>query len=189
MTLPIKLTVNKTPLQDVLVIKPKVFGDERGWFYESFNRQEFITATGIDNPFVQDNHSLSKQGILRGLHYQTQHVQGKLVRVTRGTVFDVAVDLRQSSPTFGQWFGLELSADNHLQMWIPGGFAHGFLVLSEYAEFLYKTTDYYDPSSEQCLMWNDPTVAIEWPLHQIGSAPTLDAKDSEGLAWDELPRF
>ena len=189
MTSPLKLTAKKTPLQDVLVIEPKVFGDERGWFYESFNQQEFLTVTGIATPFVQDNHSLSKQGILRGLHYQTQHVQGKLVRVTRGAVFDVAVDLRQSSPTFGQWFGLELSADNHLQLWIPPGFAHGFLVLSEYAEFLYKTTDYYDPSSERCLIWNDPTLAIEWPIDQIGGTPQLNAKDSVGLLWDEAPKF
>ena len=189
MSSPLKLTAKKTPLQDVLVIEPKVFGDERGWFYESFNQQEFLTTTGINTPFVQDNHSLSKQGILRGLHYQTQHVQGKLVRVTRGVVFDVAVDLRQSSPTFGQWFGLELSADNHLQLWIPPGFAHGFLVLSEYAEFLYKTTDYYDPSSERCLIWNDPTLAIEWPIDQIGGAPQLNAKDSAGLHWDEAPKF
>ena len=189
MTLSIKLMVNKTPLQDVLVIEPKVFGDERGWFYESFNQHEFLTAIGITNSFVQDNHSLSKQGVLRGLHYQTQHVQGKLVRVTRGKVFDVAVDLRKSSPTFGQWFGIELSADNYLQLWIPGGFAHGFLILSEFAEFLYKTTDYYDPSSELCLMWNDPKVAIDWPLYQIGGAPQLNSKDSAGLAWDEAPKF
>jgi len=189
MTSPLKLIAKKTPLQDVLVIEPKVFGDERGWFYESFNQQEFLIVTGIATPFVQDNHSLSKQGILRGLHYQTQHVQGKLVRVTRGAVFDVAVDLRQSSPTFGQWFGLELSADNHLQLWIPPGFAHGFLVLSEYAEFLYKTTDYYDSSSERCLIWNDPTLAIEWPIDQIGCTPQLNAKDSAGLIWDEAPKF
>ncbi len=186
---PLKLATKKTPLQDVLVIEPKVFGDERGWFYESFNQQEFLNATGIATPFVQDNHSLSKQGILRGLHYQTQHVQGKLVRVTRGAVFDVIVDLRQSSPTFGQWFGLELSVDNHLQLWIPPGFAHGFLVLSEYAEFLYKTTDYYDPRSERCLIWNDPTLAIEWPIDQIGGTPQLNAKDLVGLLWDEAPKF
>ncbi len=186
---PLKLATKKTPLQDVFLIEPKVFGDERGWFYESFNQQEFLNATGIATPFVQDNHSLSKQGILRGLHYQTQHVQGKLVRVTRGAVFDVIVDLRQSSPTFGQWFGLELSVDNHLQLWIPPGFAHGFLVLSEYAEFLYKTTDYYDPSSERCLIWNDPTLAIEWPIDQIGGVPQLNAKDSAGLFWDEAPKF
>lgn len=184
-----KLIVKKTSLQDVLVIEPKVFGDERGWFYESFNQHEFQCATGIDVSFVQDNHSLSKKGILRGLHYQTNHVQGKLVRVTRGAVFDVAVDLRQSSPTFRQWFGLEISAENHLQLWIPPGFAHGFLVLSEFAEFLYKTTDYYDPSSERCLVWNDPTVAIEWPIDQIGGSLQLNAKDSAGLSWHEAPKF
>ncbi len=189
MTSPLKLAAKKTPLQDVLVIEPKVFGDQRGWFYESFNQQEFKCATGIYVKFVQDNHSLSKKGILRGLHYQIDHVQGKLVRVTRGAVFDLVVDLRQSSPTFGQWFGLELSADNHLQLWMPPGFAHGFLVLSEYAEFLYKTTDYYDPSSERCLIWNDPTLAIEWPIDQIGGTPQLNAKDSAGLFWDEAPKF
>ncbi len=189
MTSPLKLAAKKTPLQDVLVIEPKVFGDQRGWIYESFNQQEFKCATGIYVKFVQDNHSLSKKGILRGLHYQIDHVQGKLVRVTRGAVFDLVVDLRQSSPTFGQWFGLELSADNHLQLWIPPGFAHGFLVLSEYAEFLYKTTDYYDPSSERCLIWNDPTLAIEWPIDQIVGTPQLNAKDSAGLLWDEAPKF
>ena len=177
MTSPLKLATKKSPLQDVLVIEPKVFGDERGWFYESFNQQEFLTATGIAIPFVQDNHSLSKQGILRGLHYQTHHVQGKLVRVTRGAVFDVAVDLRQSSPTFGQWFGLELSADNHLQLWMPPGFAHGFVVLSETADFLYKTTDYYAPANERCIAWNDPSIAIAWPK---GVVPMLSDKDHAG---------
>jgi dTDP-4-dehydrorhamnose 3,5-epimerase len=185
----IKLKIHTTPLQDVLVIEPKVFGDERGWFYESFNQSEFQVATGINASFVQDNHSLSKQGILRGLHYQTQHVQGKLVRVTRGSVFDVAVDLRQSSSTFGQWFGLELSAENHLQLWIPPCFAHGFLVLSDHAEFLYKTTDYYDPGSERCLIWNDPSIGIQWPLDRIGGTPQLNAKDTAGLLWDQAPKF
>ncbi len=185
----IKLKIHATPLQDVLVIEPKVFGDERGWFYESFNQSEFQVATGIDVSFVQDNHSLSKQGILRGLHYQTQHVQGKLVRVTHGSVFDVSVDLRQSSSTFGQWFGLELSAENHLQLWVPPGFAHGFLVLSDHAEFLYKTTDYYDSGSERCLIWNDPSVGIQWPLNRIGGTPQLNAKDTAGLLWDQAPKF
>lgn len=185
----IKLKIHTTSLQDVLVIEPKVFGDERGWFYESFNQSEFQVATGVDASFVQDNHSLSKQGILRGLHYQTQHVQGKLVRVTRGSVFDVAVDLRQTSPSYGQWFGTELSAENHLQLWIPPGFAHGFLVLSDYAEFLYKTTDYYDPSSERCLAWNDPKIGIQWPLNRIEGMPQLNAKDAAGLSWDQAPKF
>ncbi len=185
----IKIKIHPTPLQDVLVIEPKVFGDERGWFYESFNQNEFQVATGVDASFVQDNHSLSKQGILRGLHYQTQHVQGKLVRVTRGSVFDVAVDLRQTSPSYGRWFGTELSAENHLQLWIPPGFAHGFLVLSDHAEFLYKTTDYYDPSSERCLIWNDPSIGIQWPLNRIQGGPQLNAKDTAGLLWDQAPKF
>ena len=138
---------------------------------------------------MQDNHSLSKKGILRGLHYQTNHVQGKLVRVTSGSVFDVAVDLRKNSSTYGKWFGQELSSDNYLQMWIPPGFAHGFLVLSESAEFLYKTTDYYDPSSEISLLWSDPKLQIEWPLNKIDGHPTLNSKDSAALSWTEIPKF
>jgi len=185
----LKIKVHQTPLEGVLVIEPKIFGDERGWFYESFNQAEFNTATGLDCQFVQDNHSLSKQGILRGLHYQTQHVQGKLVRVAKGSVFDVAVDLRVSSSSYGKWCGRELSADNHLQMWIPPGLAHGFLVLSDSAEFLYKTTDYYDPSSEKCLLWNDSTIAVQWPLSKIPSPPQLNAKDLAGLSWGEAPKF
>ena len=189
MSINLKIKVHQTTLKDVLVVEPKVFGDERGWFYESFNQEEFNTATGLDYHFVQDNHSLSKQGILRGLHYQTQHVQGKLVRVTKGCVFDVVVDLRSSSPSYGKWFGQELSADNHLQLWVPPGFAHGFLVLSESAEFLYKTTDFYDPSSESCLLWNDPVIAVQWPLSQIPNLPQLNAKDLAGLSWGEAPKF
>jgi len=184
-----KIKAHQISLEDVLLIEPKVFGDERGWFYESFNQQEFNHATGLNCQFVQDNHSLSKEGILRGLHYQTQHAQGKLVRVIKGCVFDVIVDLRATSPSYGKWFGQELSSDNHLQIWVPPGFAHGFLVLSETAEFLYKTTDYYDPGSECCLLWNDPTIAIEWPLDRIPNPPKLNAKDIAGLHWNRAPKF
>ena len=184
-----KLQVTPTAIAEVLIIEPKMFGDNRGWFTESFNAKDFANATGLDVQFVQDNHSLSKQGILRGLHYQTQHVQGKLVRVTKGCVFDVIVDLRSASPSYGKWFGQELSADNYLQLWIPPGFAHGFLVLSESAEFLYKTTDFYDPSSEKCLLWNDPTIAVQWPLSQIPNPPQLNAKDLAGLSWGEAPKL
>ena len=189
MSINLKIKIHKIPLEGALVIQPKVFGDERGWFHESFNQADFNAATGLDYHFVQDNHSLSKQGILRGLHYQTQHTQGKLVRVTKGCVFDVIVDLRSASPSYGKWFGQELSADNYLQLWIPPGFAHGFLVLSESAEFLYKTTDFYDPSSEKCLLWNDPTIAVQWPLSQIPNPPQLNAKDLAGLSWGEAPKF
>lgn len=189
MTKQLKITVEKTPLADLFLIKPKVFGDERGWFYESFNAQEFELATGINTLFVQDNHSKSKKGILRGLHFQTNHAQGKLVRVTQGSVFDVAVDLRKKSPSYGRWFGIELSAENQLQLWIPQGYAHGFLVLSDFAEFLYKTTDYYDPQSEVSLAWNDPFLNIDWPIQAIGGQPILNAKDSSGKSWDELPKF
>jgi dTDP-4-dehydrorhamnose 3,5-epimerase len=189
MTSNLKIKVHQTSLDGAFVIEPKVFGDERGWFYESYNQLEFEIATGVTPSFVQDNHSLSKQGILRGLHYQTNHVQGKLVRVTKGSVFDVAVDLRKNSSTYGKWFGQELSSDNYLQMWIPPGFAHGFLVLSESAEFLYKTTDYYDPTSERCLLWNDPHLNICWPLDRIGGQPQLNAKDASGITWDQAPKF
>jgi dTDP-4-dehydrorhamnose 3,5-epimerase len=180
-----------TPLSipDVLLIEPQVFGDDRGFFYESFNQNKFEAALGHKINFVQDNHSKSARGVLRGLHYQTQHVQGKLVRVTKGCVFDVVVDLRSSSPSYGKWFGQELSADNHLQLWVPPGFAHGFLVLSESAEFLYKTTDFYDPSSESCLLWNDPVLAVHWPLSKIPSPPQLNEKDLAGLSWGEAPKF
>lgn len=167
-------TVTPTAIPDVLVLEPKVFGDARGFFFESFNARDFAAATGIDAQFVQDNHSKSARGVLRGLHYQIQHAQGKLVRAVRGSVFDVAVDLRKSSPTFGQWVGAELSEENRRQMWVPQGFAHGFVVLSESAEFLYKTTDYWYPEHERSLAWNDPAIGIEWP---IDFPPQLAAKD------------
>ena len=170
--------VTTTPIDGVLVLEPKVFGDARGFFFESFNARDFEQATGMQRTFVQDNHSKSAKGVLRGLHYQTQHAQGKLVRVTQGAVFDVAVDIRQGSPTFGQWFGLELSAENKKQLWIPEGLAHGFLVTSESAEFLYKTTDYYHPEFECSLLWNDPDIGIEWPLHLLDAEPLLAAKDA-----------
>ena len=173
--------VTTTPIDGVLVLEPKVFGDARGFFFESFNARDFEAATGLKETFVQDNHSKSAKGVLRGLHYQVQHAQGKLVRVTRGAVFDVAVDIRKDSPTFGQWFGQELSAENKKQMWIPAGLAHGFLVTSESAEFLYKTTDYYHPEFERSLLWNDPAMGVEWPLHLLDAAPLLAAKDVGAL--------
>jgi dTDP-4-dehydrorhamnose 3,5-epimerase len=168
--------VKATPaaIPDVLLIEPNVFGDARGFFFESFNRRAFAQATGLDVDFVQDNHSRSAQGVLRGLHYQLQQAQGKLVRCVVGSVFDVAVDIRRSSPTFGQWVGVELSAENKMQMWVPPGFAHGFVVLSVYAEFLYKTTDYYAPEHERAIAWNDPDLAIDW---RLDTAPMLSAKD------------
>lgn len=180
-------TVTTTRIPEVLIIEPKVFGDDRGFFFESFNENDFSAAVGQQVAFVQDNHSLSKKGVLRGLHYQTQQTQGKLVRVSRGVVFDVAVDLRQSSTTYGKWVGVELSGENKKQLWIPEGFAHGFLVLSDEAEFLYKTTDYWHASSEQCIAWNDPTLNIQWP--NIGAAPILNAKDQQGLSWGQAPKF
>ena len=170
------MNVIRTAIPEVLIFEPKVFGDERGFFMESFNERAFREATGRDGPFVQDNHSRSARGVLRGLHYQLPpHAQGKLVRVVNGTVFDVAVDVRRSSPTFGRWVGVELSAGNHRQLWIPPGFAHGFLVLSESADFLYKTTDYYAPETEGAVRWDDPALGIEWP--EAGVAPQLSAKD------------
>jgi dTDP-4-dehydrorhamnose 3,5-epimerase len=183
-----KLQVTITAIPDVLLIEPKVFSDNRGWFTESFNANDFAKATGLNVQFVQDNHSFSRQWTLRGLHYQLKHTQGKLVRVTAGNVFDVAVDLRQSSKYYGQWVGAELSAQNHRQMWIPAGFAHGFFVLSDSAEFLYKTTDYYYPQGERCLVWNDPTVGVVWPITE-GLEPTMNAKDLSGLAWNQVPKF
>jgi dTDP-4-dehydrorhamnose 3,5-epimerase len=171
--------VTQTPIEGVLVLEPKVFGDARGFFYESFNQRDFNQATGLSDTFVQDNHSKSAKGVLRGLHYQTQHAQGKLVRVVHGAVFDVAVDIRKGSPTFGQWFGLELSAENKKQLWIPAGLAHGFLVASESAEFLYKTTDYYYPEFERSLLWSDPDLAIDWPLHMLDGEPLLALKDAQ----------
>jgi len=183
-----KLLVTPTAIHDVFVIEPKVFGDERGWFTESFNAEDFAMATGLDVEFVQDNHSFSHQWTLRGLHYQLEKTQGKLVRVVAGSVFDVAVDIRKDSPTYGKWFGAELSAQNQKQMWIPPKLAHGFLVLSETAEFLYKTTDYYHPQSEACLAWNDAAVGIEWPL-TAGIQLNMNAKDAAGLPWDLAPKF
>ena len=183
-----KLTITSTAIHDVFIVEPKVFGDERGWFAESFNAKDFRGATGLDVEFVQDNHSFSRQWTLRGMHYQLEQTQGKLVRVVAGSVFDVVVDVRKNSPSYGKWVGVELSAENHKQMWIPAQLAHGFLVLSESAEFLYKTTDYYHPQSEVCLAWNDPTVGIKWPLPP-GIEPNMNAKDSAGLSWDAAPKF
>lgn len=188
MSAPSKLQITPTAIHDVFIVEPKVFGDERGWFTESFNAEDFANATGLDVEFVQDNHSFSRQWTLRGLHYQLEQTQGKLVRVVAGSVFDVAVDIRKDSPTYGKWVGVELSAQNHKQLWIPAKLAHGFLVLSEAAEFLYKTTDYYHPQSEACLVWNDPTVAIEWPL-PAGVQPNMNAKDAAGHSWDTAPKF
>lgn len=166
----------KTPIPDLLILEPKVFGDARGFFFESYNENAFHSATGLRPNFVQDNHSRSAKGVLRGLHYQIQQPQGKLVRVTEGEVFDVAVDIRKSSPTFGQWFGAHLSAESRRMMWVPAGFAHGFLVLSEFAEFLYKTTDFYAPEHERSITWNDPAIGVQWPLQ---GAPLLSAKDQQ----------
>ncbi|MFM0212265.1 dTDP-4-dehydrorhamnose 3,5-epimerase [Paraburkholderia sediminicola] len=171
------IQVTATVLPEVKIIEPKVFGDERGFFFESFNAQEFAEHVEAGVEFVQDNHSRSAKGVLRGLHYQIQHAQGKLVRVVEGEVFDVVVDLRKSSPNFGKWAGVHLSAQNHRQVWVPPGFAHGFVVLSEVAEFLYKTTDYWFPEHERCLLWNDADIGIEWP---IDGAPILAAKDAAG---------
>ena len=179
-------TVTKTAIPDVLILEPKVFGDARGFFYESFNAKDFAESTGLDVSFVQDNHSKSAKGVLRGLHYQIQHAQGKLVRVVQGEVFDVAVDLRRTSPTFGQWVGVHLSADNHRQLWVPPGFAHGFVVLSDSAEFLYKTTDYWYPEHERSLLWNDPAIGIDWPLD---GPPLLAAKDAAGKLLAEAECF
>jgi len=172
------MNIIKTEIPDVLILEPKVFGDARGFFFESYNEREFRAATGLDVHFVQDNHSRSSRGVLRGLHYQLPPAaQGKLVRCVAGEVFDVAVDLRKSSLSFGRWVGVHLSADNHRQAWIPPGFAHGFLVLSETAEFLYKTTEYYAPEQERCILWNDPELAIDWPLTV---APLISTKDQAG---------
>lgn len=176
------MKATRLAIPEVVLLQPKVFGDERGFFYESFNQQRFDEAIGRSVLFVQDNHSCSAKGVLRGLHYQVQQSQGKLVRVVAGEVFDVAVDLRASSPTFGQWVGELLSAENKRQLWVPEGFAHGFLVLSDSAEFLYKTTDYYAPQHERCLQWNDAQVAIDWPLARLdGVALQLSSKDQQGL--------
>jgi len=181
------MNIIPTAISEVLIIEPRVFGDARGFFFESFNQQAFQAATGLNVQFVQDNHSRSAKGVLRGLHYQIEQPQGKLVRVVRGAVFDVAVDLRQSSPTFGQWVGVELTEHNHRQLWVPAGFAHGFLTLSDSADFLYKTTDYYAPAFERCIAWNDPTLAVNWPL--AGATPLVSAKDQQGLAWQDAVTF
>lgn len=173
-----------TAIADVLIIEPRVFGDARGFFFESFNKKAFQQATGLEADFVQDNHSRSAKGVLRGLHYQIEQPQGKLVRVVRGAVFDVAVDLRKSSATFGRWVGAELTEENHRQLWVPPGFAHGFLTLSDSADFLYKTTDYYAPEFERCVAWDDPTLAITWPL--AGEFPKISAKDQAGASMESL---
>ena len=175
-----------TAIPDVLVLEPKVFGDARGFFLESFNQRAFNQATGLEVEFVQDNHSRSAKGVLRGLHYQLQQPQGKLVRVVRGAVFDVAVDIRESSPHFGHWVGVELNEDNHRQLWIPPGFAHGFLVLSDSADFLYKTTDYYAPEHERAILWNDPSIGIDWPLT---TEPLLSTKDKVASLLADAPVF
>lgn len=180
------MNVIDTAIPDVKIIEPKVFGDARGFFYESFNARAFAEGTGVNVQFVQDNHSKSARNVLRGLHYQLQQAQGKLVRVVQGEVWDVAVDIRRSSPTFGNWVGVILSAENNRQLWVPAGFAHGFVVLSETAEFLYKTTDYYAPTHERCIAWNDPTLAIEWPIE---GAPSLSAKDAQGVAFKDADYF
>ena len=176
-----------TEIEDVKILQPKVFGDERGFFMESFRADEFAMQTGV-NAFVQDNHSRSAHGILRGLHYQLEKTQGKLVRVVAGAVFDVAVDMRASSSTFGQWVGVELSAKNKKQLWVPEGFAHGFYVTSPSAEFVYKCTDYYHPESEVSVRWDDPAIGIEWPLVDA-SGPQLSAKDIDGLMFADAPKF
>jgi len=180
------MQVISTEIEDVKIIEPKVFGDARGFFMESFNAKSFAEATGVTLPFVQDNHSRSGKGVLRGLHYQIKQAQGKLVRVVRGAVYDVAVDIRRSSPTYGRWVGVELTEDNHRQLWVPPGLAHGFLVLSETADFLYKTTDYYAPEYERSILWNDPEVGVEWPLD---GEPLLSAKDLAGVHLSQAEVF
>jgi dTDP-4-dehydrorhamnose 3,5-epimerase len=179
------MQIKSTNIPDVMIIEPKVFGDERGFFMETF-RDDWFRENCADVNFVQDNHSKSKRGILRGLHYQLEHTQGKLVRVTSGEVYDVAVDMRKSSATFGQWCGLLMSAENKLQLWVPAGFAHGFYVTSETAEFCYRCTDYYHPQSEVAIKYNDPTLQIDWPLIE---PPSLSAKDADGLSFADAPTF
>ncbi|QXI38749.1 dTDP-4-dehydrorhamnose 3,5-epimerase [Pseudomonas xantholysinigenes] len=181
------MNIIKTAITDVLLIEPKVFGDSRGFFYESFNARAFAEQAGIEATFVQDNHSRSLKGVLRGLHYQVQNAQGKLVRVVQGEVLDVAVDIRESSPTYGRWVAERLSAQNHRQMWIPAGFAHGFVVLSDTAEFLYKTTDYYNPAAERSIRWDDPDLNIDWQLG--GLQPQLSDKDQKALSFREAEKF
>ena len=181
------MKVTACTIADVLLIEPKVFGDDRGFFYESYNQRAFIEASGLTPDFVQDNHSKSARNVLRGLHYQIKQPQGKLVRVVAGEVFDVAVDIRRNSPTFGQWVGEILSADNKRQLWVPPGMAHGFVVLSESAEFLYKTTDYWAPEHERCIAWNDPTLGIDWPA--LNGEPLLSGKDAKGQAFLQAEVF
>jgi len=176
----------RTDIPGVLVLEPKLFEDARGSFFESFNQRAWREVTGLDTTFVQDNHSISDRGVLRGIHYQVRHPQAKLVRCVRGEIFDVAVDLRRSAATFGRWVGVHLTAANRHQMWVPEGFAHGFLALSERADVLYKTTDYYDPSGERCILWNDPGLAIDWPLT---GEPILSAKDADGGSLAEADLF
>ena len=181
------MKATRLTIPDVVLIEPKVFGDARGFFFESFNQKAFNEATGTHFQFVQDNHSRSAKGVLRGLHYQIEQPQGKLVRVARGRVWDVAVDIRQDSPTFGQWVGTELSEDNQHQLWVPPGFAHGFVVLSESADFLYKTTDYYAPQHERCIAWDDPAIGIDWP--DTEGMPALSEKDRHGLALEVVETY
>ncbi|WP_027778019.1 dTDP-4-dehydrorhamnose 3,5-epimerase [Paraburkholderia caledonica] len=181
------MKVTPTAIPEVLIIEPMVFADARGFFCESFNQKAFADATGLSPHFVQDNHSRSGKGVLRGLHYQIRQPQGKLMRVTRGAVFDVAVDIRKTSDTFGKWVGIELTGENHRQFWVPAGFAHGFVVLSESADFLYKTTDYYAPEHERCIAWNDPEIGIEWP--ELGCEPILSSKDQKGVALARAEAF
>ena len=180
------MQVVQTAIPDLLILEPKVFGDDRGFFFESFNQQTFQNLTGVKANFVQDNHSKSSTNVLRGLHYQIEQAQGKLVRVTAGEVFDVAVDIRRQSATFGKWVGVLLSAENKRQLWVPPGFAHGFVVLKDDTEFLYKTTDYYAPQHERCILWDDPAIGIEWPMTQ---APILSGKDQLGLALSQAEVF
>ncbi len=180
------MNIIKTEIQDLLIIEPKVFGDERGFFFESFNARAFAEQVGVQESFVQDNHSRSAKGVLRGLHYQIQQPQGKLVRAVEGEIYDVVVDVRRSSPTFGKWFGLILSAENKRQLWLPAGFAHGFVVTSDYAEVLYKTTDYWAPEYERSIAWNDPALGINWPLD---GEPLLSAKDKAGVLLAEAEVF
>lgn len=181
------MQIIETAIPEVKIIEPKVFGDERGFFFESFNQNLFREKVKVEDNFVQDNHSRSQKNILRGLHYQLRNSQGKLVRVVTGEVYDVAVDVRKSSPTFGKWVGVVLSAANKKMLWVPKGFAHGFLVLSEHADFLYKTSDFYDPSSERSILWNDPDLAIDWPLN--GGQPVLSNKDKEGTLFKNAEVF
>lgn len=180
------MQVHTTNIPEVLIFEPKVFGDERGFFYESFNERRFKELTGVSTSFVQDNHSKSAKNVLRGLHYQIRQPQGKLVRVVAGEVFDVAVDIRKNSPTFGNWVGVTLSADNKRQLWVPPGFAHGFVVTSESAEFLYKTTDYWAPEFERSILWNDPAIGIQWP---IDGTPQLSGKDQVGKLLNDAEVF